>query len=57
MTNCDSCWIKFYPLDRKFVGKAPQELYRNDYTIKVTASNGFVEISDSFTIKLYLMPI
>ena len=56
ITNSIDLWIKFYPKERKFAGKASKNLYLNKYTIKVVASDGFSEASDSFTIKLDEMP-
>jgi hypothetical protein len=56
ITNSNDLWIKFYPKERKFAGKASKNLYFNEYTIKVLATDGFSEASDSFTIKLNEMP-
>ena len=56
ITNSNDLWVKFYPKERKFAGKALKNLYLNEYTIKVVASDGFSEASDSFAIKLDEMP-
>jgi hypothetical protein len=57
ITNSNDLWIKFYPKERKFIGKAPKALYLNSFKIKVVASDGFSEVSDVFTVKLNEMPL
>ena len=57
ITNSNDLWIKFYPKERKFIGKAPKTLYLDSFTINVVASDGFSEVWDVFSIKLNEMPI
>jgi hypothetical protein len=57
ITNSNDLWIKFYPKERKFIGKAPRTLYLDSLTVKVIASDGFSEVGDVFTIKLNEMPL
>ena len=56
MNTIADFWLKFNPNGLRFVGKAPKKYFYTSILVKVVATDGYTEFSDSFTMKIHDIP-